>query len=69
MEAALYRHDDGPEFARVNKRFKDKYGRPIGISADNPILDTRVYEVEYTDGYKTVVTANAIGSTFFSQVN
>ena len=50
MELALDRHDDGPEFARVNKRLKDKDGRPIGIAADNPILDTRMYEVEYADG-------------------
>ena len=43
MELALDRHDDGPEFSRVNKRLKDKDGRPIGIAADNPILYTRVY--------------------------
>ena len=35
MEIALDRHDNGTEFARVNKRLKDKYGRPIGIAADN----------------------------------
>ena len=46
MELALDRHDDGPEFARVNKRLKDKDGRLIGISANNPILDTIMYEVE-----------------------
>ena len=65
MELALDRHDDGPEFARVNKILKDKDGRLILISVDNPILDTKMYEVEYTDGYKTVVTVKAIGSTFF----
>ena len=57
MELALDRHDDGPEFSRVNKRLKDKDGIPIGIAADNPILDTRMYEVEYADGYKTAMTA------------
>ena len=45
MELALDRHDNGPEFARVNKRLKDKDGRAIGIAADNPILDTRMYEI------------------------
>ena len=69
MELALDRHDDGPEFARVNKRLKDKDGRPIGIEAYNPILDTRMYKVEYADGYKTVMTANAISSNLFSQVD
>ena len=69
MELALDRHDDGPEFARVNKRLKDKDGRPIGIAADNPILDIRMYGVEYDDGYKTVMTANKITSNLFSQVD
>ena len=43
MELALYWHDDGPKFARVNKRFKYKDGKPIGIAAENPILYTRMY--------------------------
>ena len=50
MELALNRHNDRPEFAIVNKRLKDKYGKPIGIAAENPILDTRMYKVEYFDG-------------------
>ena len=54
MELALDRHAYGPEFARVNKRLKEKYGRPIGIASENPILDTRMYEVEYADGYKKI---------------
>ena len=63
------RHDCGPEFARVNKRLKDKYGISIVIAADNPILDTRMYEVEYADGYKTSITANTISRNLFSQVD
>ena len=47
MELALDRHNDGPEFARVNRILKDTYGRPIRIAVDNPILDTRKYKVEY----------------------
>ena len=69
MELALDRHDDGPEFARFKKRLKDKDGITIGIAADNPILDTRMYEVEYADGYKTAMTANPIASELFSQVD
>ena len=45
MELALDRHNGGSEFARVNKRLEDKYCRPIGIVADNTILDIRVYGV------------------------
>ena len=69
MELALDRHDNGPAFARVNKRLKDKDGRPIGIAADNPILDTRMYKIEYADGYRTSVTASAIASNLFSKVD
>ena len=67
MELALDRYDNGPEFARVNKILKYKYGRPIGIAADNPIIDKSMYEVEYADGYKAAMTANKIASILFSQ--
>ena len=69
MELALDRHTEGPEFARVTKLLKDKEGRPIGIASDNPILDTRMYEVEYADGYKAEMTANNIASKLFAQVD
>ena len=69
MELALDRHENGPGFERVNKILKHKYGRPIGISVENPILDTRMYEVEYADGYKTVMASNKISSNLFEQVN
>ena len=51
------------------KRLKDKEGHPIGIASDNPILDTRMYEVEYADGYKAVMTENNIASNLFAQVD
>ena len=38
MQLALDRHDNRPEFYRVNKRLKDKDGRLIVIAADNTIL-------------------------------
>ena len=41
MELALDRHENGPEFARVNKRLKDKDVRPVIIVAENQILDCR----------------------------
>ena len=69
MELALDWHDVGPEFARVDKGWKDKDGRPIGIAAYNPILDRRMYEVGYAFGYKTAMTANAKTSNLFSQVD
>ena len=65
---ALDMHEDGPEFSRVKKILKEKYGRPIEITADNPILDIRMYEVEYSDGYKIVMTSKEIASKLFNQV-
>jgi hypothetical protein len=52
MEMAIPRDGEGPEFARVTKRLRDKNGLPIGTANDNPILDNQMYEVEYPDGYK-----------------
>ena len=69
MELALDRHNYAPEFARIGKRLKDKDGKPIGIAADNPILDKSIYEVQYYDGYKTEITANVITSNLFFQVD
>ena len=50
MELTLNRHDNVPEFSRVNKILKDKDGRPIEIKVENSILDTRMYKFEYDDG-------------------
>ena len=46
MELTLYQGVDRPEFAIVKKKLKDANGRPIGVANDNPILDSRIYEVE-----------------------
>jgi hypothetical protein len=69
MEIALPRDGEGPEFARVTKRLRDANGIPIGTANDNPILDTRVYEVEYLDGHKASLAANTIAENLFSQVD
>ena len=45
MELTLYRGRDRPKFTTVNKRLKDANFRPIDVSNDNPILDSRIYEV------------------------
>ena len=43
--------DDYSELVIVRKRVKDNNGKPIGVPDTNPILDTRMYEIEYTDGH------------------
>ena len=69
MELALPRDDEGPEFAKMTKRLRDANGIPIGTANDNPIFDTRVYEVEYMDGHKASLAANAIAENMFAHVD
>jgi hypothetical protein len=51
------------------KRLKDKYRLPIGKANNNPILDTRMYKVEYHDGHRASLAANAIEEKMFAQVD
>ena len=67
MELDLDRQGEGPEFARVTKRLKDKDRRPIGTASKNPILHSWMYEVDYEDGHKVAMAANAIASNLFAQ--
>jgi hypothetical protein len=69
MELAIPRDEAGPDFAKVTKRLRDKDGLPIGTANQNPILDTRMYEVEYPDGHKASLAANAIAENMFAQVD
>jgi hypothetical protein len=55
--------------ARVRKQLKDKDGKPFGIANSNPILNTRVFNVEFVDGYTVSMTANAIAEHLFLQVD
>ena len=57
------------QFGRVVKRLRDKDGLPIGTANDNPILDTRMYEVEFQDGYRASLAANAIAENLFAQID
>jgi hypothetical protein len=48
---------------------RDKDGLPIGRANNNPMLDTRMYQVEYSDGHKASLAANAIAENMFAQVD
>ena len=69
MELALPREGGEVQLGRVVKRLRDKDGLPIGTANDNPILDSRMYEVEFQDGYKTALAANAIAENLFAQID
>ena len=66
MELALPKRGElEPQFARVTKCLRDANGIPIGNAIDNPILDTRMYEVEHVDSRKTDLSANLIAKNIF----
>ena len=67
MELIFNRGGDRPEFSRVKKILKDANGRPIGVANDNPILESRMYEVEYRDEYVAETEANIIVEKIFAQ--
>ena len=70
MELAIPQGDSlEPRLARVTKRLKDANGLPIGLANKNPILDTRMYEVEYLDGEWTSLAVNNIAENLFAQID
>ena len=50
-------------------RKRDADGNPIGKRNTNPILDTRVYEVQFPDGHVEEFAANMIAESIYSQVD
>jgi hypothetical protein len=48
---------------------RDKDGLPIGTANDNPILDSRTYEVEFPDGYQASLAKNVIAENLFAQLD
>ena len=70
LELALSRGGDGETLlARVNKRVRDEEGNPVGNANNNPLLDSRKYEVEYADGHVEELTANIIAENLIVQVD
>lgn len=70
MELALPRGDDGEMMpARVTKQMRDSEGLPIGTASENPLLDSRKYEIEFADGNLEELTANIIAENLIAQVD
>jgi hypothetical protein len=55
--------------ARVTGRKRDDNGNPVGLANRNPLLDTRIYEVEFPDGHSQEFAANIIAESLYSQVD
>jgi hypothetical protein len=52
---------------RVTAHKRDWDSNPVGRANDNPILDTRLYIVDFDDGDHTELTANMIAESLYSQ--
>ena len=70
MELGLPRGPDGElQHAVVKRRRLGENGNPIGIANNNPLLDSREYEIEYHDGTLEVLSANVIAENLLAQVD
>ena len=69
MELVIPRDGERPDFDKVAKRLRNKDWLPIFRSHNSPILGTRMYKLEYKDGHKALLAANAIAENMFSQVD
>jgi hypothetical protein len=70
MEIGLPRGDDDAlHHATVKRRATTEDGIPIGTRSNNPLTDSRVYEVEFLDGSTEVLAANIIAENLLAQVD
>ena len=70
MEIGLPRGDDGElHHAIVKRRKLDADGNSIGKSHTNPLLDSRLNEIEFVDGTTEAMTANLITENLLAQVD
>ena len=62
------RGEPDPQFACITKLLCNAYGIHVGNYADNSILDTHIFKVEYVDGEKPALSANPIAENMFVQI-
>ena len=53
---------------RVTKRSREHDGEPIGVAHNNPLFETREYDVAFTYGSVEKYAANIIAENIFTQV-
>ena len=65
IQISLRRDGEGKKFVKVKKCLRYENGIPIGTHHDNPMLDPRVYEIEYLYRHKASLYANTIAKNLF----
>ena len=68
-EVVIPGRDAHPVLAKVKKRKRDAHGNPIGESNNNPILDSRVYELEFPDGRVEEYAVNVLAENLLNQAD
>ena len=58
-----------PVLAIVKKRKRDALGQPIGTKNENPILDSRIYELQFPDGRIEEYSVNVIAENLFNMAD
>ena len=61
--------DGVPVLTKVKKRKRDAQGNPIGESNANPILDSRIYELEFPDGRTEEYAVNVLAENLLNQAD
>ena len=71
MELGIRRDEGTIDNAVVKRRAVDEHRKPIDVASktNNPLTDTRAYEVEFIDGRIEVLTANVIAENLLAQVD
>ena len=64
-----YGGEDDMLDAWVRKRIQAKDGNLIDRANDNLLLDTRMYEVEYYNGFTETIAANILAENILAQVD
>ena len=68
-EVVMTGRDGVPVLTKVVKRKRDANGDPIGEANPNPIMDSRIYELEYPDGRIEEFGVNVIGENLGTQLD
>ena len=69
IELFIDRDSAYPKFAKITKRIKNHRNNFIGTAHNNPIMDTRIYKIEYYNSSKQTLAANIITENLFACID
>jgi lauroyl/myristoyl acyltransferase len=65
----IYPHGDRYEIAKVISQKKDQDGNFVGRAHKNPILDSRIFTIRFSDGEEKDIAFNVLAEHLYSQVD